>query len=170
MAAFISVPVSSAIPKVPSPSPAATSSLVPPNAASSKSWIALEQVHEQGAEAGLDHVAAEQHHDRPAASRGRDVGDDGPQVAGGEHVGERVEERVEAALPLLRRGLGQERRIHLVRAACDRHRPYPREIRLRDPAAFVHGVSPRLRSASVSEPTAMWLLMSNGMRVESAAR
>jgi hypothetical protein len=40
MAAFISRPVSSAMPNVPSPSPAATSSLVPPNAASSKSWIA----------------------------------------------------------------------------------------------------------------------------------
>jgi hypothetical protein len=39
-AAFISRPVSSAMPNVPSPRPAATSSLVPPKAASSKSWIA----------------------------------------------------------------------------------------------------------------------------------
>ena len=37
MAAFISAPVSSAIPKVPSARPLSTSSLVPPYAASSKS-------------------------------------------------------------------------------------------------------------------------------------
>src|SRR5213083_1950368 len=39
-AAFMSRPVSSAMPKVPSARPAATSSLVPPYAASSKSWMA----------------------------------------------------------------------------------------------------------------------------------
>ena len=70
---------------------------------------------EQRSEPDLDDVAADQEHDAaPGPGRGGHAGDDRAQVAGGEHVGQAVEECGERTVGAGRRG--QQGGIDLVPA------------------------------------------------------
>ena len=112
MAAFISAPVSSPSRSCRRRGQLSTSSLVPPNAASSKSWIAAAPFSarwvtiatgqpgvDQRAQTDLDHVAAQQKDHAAAGALGADDRiDDLAEVAGGKDVGQAVEEGGEGAV------------------------------------------------------------------------
>ena len=183
MAAFISAPVSSAMPKLPSARPLSTSSLVPPNAASSKSWIAAapfsarwvtmpraSQRPQQRAQPDLDHVAARRAGPRPAArAAAGHAGDDRAQVPGGEHVGQAVEEGGEGAVGAGRRG--EEGGIDLVAPRRRRGRCVTRlEVGLAVGHAQRLGLAVVRRGSTISFSRSVMVPKGNLLRICTGSR